>query len=74
MPRSDAKRQFDLSENQRINPQRRKKDRSLPSGKKLECLPWGVIAEDYFHMVANLRHVEMRQNDGLQIDIQVFVG
>ena len=74
MPRSDAKRKLDLSENHRINPQRRKEDNPLPPRSKLECLPWGVIAEDHFHVVAELRQVEMGQNDGLQIDNQVFVG
>ena len=62
-----------LSENQRINPQRRKKDSPLPPGKKLGCLPWGVVVEDRADLVAQVRQVKMGQDKGLQLDNQMFV-
>ena len=65
VPRSDAKRQLDLSENQRINLQRRKKDSPLPPGKELERLSWGVVVDDRADMGTKLCQVEMRQDKGL---------
>lgn len=62
------------SENQRINPQRRKKDGPLPPGKELECLSWGVVVDDRADMSTKLCQIEMRQDKGLQIDNQVLVG
>ena len=62
------------SENQRINPQRGKKDGPLPPGKKLGCLSRGVVVENRADMSTKLCQVEMRQDKGLQIDNQVLVG
>ena len=62
------------SENQRINPQRGKKDGPLPPGKELECLSWGVVVDDRADLGAKLCQVEMRQDKGLQIDNQMLVG
>ena len=62
------------SENQRINPQRRKKDSPLPPGKKLGCLPWGVVVEDRADLGTQVRQVKMGQDKGLQLDNQMFVG
>ena len=74
IPARESHLTLSQSENQRINPQRGKKDGPLPAGKKLERLSWGVVVDDRADIGAKLCQVEMRQDKGLQIDNQVLVG
>ena len=73
IPRRGISFDINLSENQRIKLQRRKKDSPLTPRKKLERLSRGMVAEDRAHLGTGFGQVEMRQDKGLQADNQVFV-
>ena len=74
IPARESHLTLSQSENQRINPQRRKKDSPLPPGKKLGCLPGGAVVEDRADLGTQVRQVKMGQDKGLQLDNQMFVG
>lgn len=61
-----------VSENQRINLQRRKENNPFLSGKKLECFFRWMVVEDLSHLNEDFIQVKMWQNKRLQTDNQLF--